>query len=326
MVYPIQVASKRSGVSAHVIRMWERRYGALAPVRTESNRRMYDEESIERLSLLRELIDRGHRIGSLVELKMEELKALAAEEAGWSEKGLTGGAVPAADLGGESEFAVDALDTLETVDDFVLACLSAARDFDAERLRRLLYRARLQFGQRGLLRRVLPPLIQEVGQSWVEGELRSGHEHLITSVVRELLMAPVPGAMVMPTAPELIVGTTSGEVHELGALLAAASARDVGWRVTFLGVNLPAEELAACARSRSARAVAVSVVYPLGCEVARAQLRELRRLLPASVALMVGGRAAWSHQEALAGEAILWVRDLADLEVKLDELHGPVGP
>ena len=68
MICPIQLASRLSGLSTHVIRIWERRYGALSPTRTDTNRRMYCEEAIKRLNLLRELTENGHRIGGVAKL------------------------------------------------------------------------------------------------------------------------------------------------------------------------------------------------------------------------------------------------------------------
>ncbi len=298
LMVPIQIASQRSGVTAHVIRIWERRYGALAPCRTGTNRRMYTEEDVRRLRLLRELTENGHRIGGIAELPTESLEHLLQGEKNQQQR----------------QFSVDASSDLCEPADYVTACLAAAALFEGDRLRRLLQRARLQFGQRALLRQVVAPLIQKFGEGWQEGQLRTGHEHLGTSIIKEILMTPVPGSHTAPGAPELVVATPSGEVHELGALLAAASARDLGWRVTYLGPNLPAEEIAACARARNARAVALSVVYPDQCVTMQAQVRDLRRLLPEGIALIVGGRAAAACQQALSELSVQWAGDLDSLD------------
>jgi MerR family transcriptional regulator, light-induced transcriptional regulator len=312
MRVPIQIASQRSGVSAHVIRIWERRYQALVPDRTGTNRRMYSEEEVQRLKMLRELTEKGHRIGGLAELPTEKLASLLQAERSES----VGPAGP------ERLFAVDASPALETTGDYVNACLAAAQGFDGERLRRLLQRARLQFGQRGMLRLVVAPLIGMMGQAWQEGVLRPGQEHLGTAIIRELLLTPVPGSQTAVEAPELVVATPSGEVHELGALLVVASARDLGWHVTYLGPNLPAEEIAHCARTRGARAVAVSVVYPDHSTQVLQQLRELRKLLPEGIAMLVGGRTAAGYRERCEGLRVEWVESFEGLDrllVSLDQ-------
>lgn len=303
MPLPIQMASQLSGLSPHVIRIWERRYNALSPSRTCTNRRMYCEEAIERLKLLRELTENGHRIGRVAGLCTADLKKLVDQQ-------LTRSGPPVTAI----TFSVDASPALDAPQDFIKLCIEASKVYDSDRLRRLLQRARQQFGQRGMLHHVICPLIQHIGNEWQAGNLRPAHEHVATSIIREVLMTPVPGSQTAASAPEIIITTPSGEMHELGALLAAASARDLGWKITYLGPNLPIEEIAACVKMRKARAVALSVVYPEKCPIIRDKLSRIRQLLPESVALIVGGRASRGYQEHLADLPIHWVHSLCDLD------------
>jgi methanogenic corrinoid protein MtbC1 len=246
---------------------------------------MYCHEAIERLKLLRELTEQGHRIGNIARMPNEELEKLRDQQL----QTHTTTATP-------TSFSVDATSPLETHQQFIDLCIDASKAYDSDRLRRLLQRARQQFGQRGMLHHVICPLIIYVGQEWQAGNIRPGQEHVTTSVVREILMTPVPGSQTATHAPEIIITTPAGEMHELGALLAAASARDLGWKITYLGPNLPIEEIAACAKARKANAVALSVVYPENCPTIEAKLRHLRQLLPEPTALIVGGRAARGYE------------------------------
>lgn len=311
MSSPIQAASIRSGLSPHVIRIWERRYEALTPSRTGTNRRMYSDEDIERLTLLRELTERGRRIGNIARLPLEQLQDMLKSLQNRPSEGA-------------SSFSVDATVALNTEADYVKQAIAATRVYDSDRLRRLLQRARIQFGQRGTVHRIICPLIHDVGQAWQDGNLRPSHEHIATAVIREVLMTPEPGSQVAPSAPEIVVSTPSGEMHELGALLAAASARDLGWRVTYLGPNLPAEEIVACAQARKVRAVALSVVYPDRCPVIEGKLRKIRQMLPESTALVVGGRAAAGYQALLPDLRIHWAHDLQTLDQTLLRLSTTV--
>src|SRR5512140_1043166 len=77
--HAIKGVSRRTGLSAHVIRIWEKRYGAVTPARTGTNRRLYSEEQIERLSLLRDVTRAGHSIGLVAKLQTQALRKLAAE-------------------------------------------------------------------------------------------------------------------------------------------------------------------------------------------------------------------------------------------------------
>lgn len=318
----IQLASQLSGLSPHVIRIWERRYGALNPSRTCTNRRMYCEEAIERLKLLRELTENGHRIGNVARLSTEDLRAQvgALRQRSAVVASATSSTVPAT-----GTFSVDATTPLETPQEFVQAGIAAARAYDSDRLRRLLHRARQQFGHRAMLHQVVCPLIHDIGTAWQQGNLRPSHEHVATAVIRELLLTPVPGSQTAPTAPEIVISTPVGEMHELGALLVSSSARDLGWRVTYLGPNLPTEEIAACARARQARAVGLSVVYPEGCPVIQEKLRKLRQLLPEPMVLIVGGRAAQGYARNLQDVNIQWADSLNSLDQILVRVSSSTG-
>jgi methanogenic corrinoid protein MtbC1 len=264
---------------------------------------MYCEEAIERLRLLRELTEGGHRIGSVARLCTDELRKLANQQ-------LARGGPPVSPAQ-TSNTATPALDSPE---DFVNLAVEASKVYDSERLSRLLQRARQQFGQRGMLHHVICPLIIHIGEEWQSGNLRPAHEHVATSVIREMLMTPVPGSQTAPNAPEIVITTPAGEMHELGAMMAAATARDLGWKVTYLGPNLPIEEIAACAVARKARAVALSVVYPEKCPVIEDKLRRMRQLLPETVTLLVGGRAARGYQDKLGDLSIEWAHSLCELD------------
>ncbi|MBM3848292.1 MAG: MerR family transcriptional regulator, partial [Verrucomicrobia bacterium] len=76
LTYTIRVAAKLTGVNAHLIRIWERRYKAVKPVRTMTNRRLYSDKELERLSLFRQLTEAGHSIGSIATLETEQLRSL----------------------------------------------------------------------------------------------------------------------------------------------------------------------------------------------------------------------------------------------------------
>lgn len=318
MPCPIQRASQLTGLSAHVIRIWERRYSALSPSRTCTNRRMYCDEAITRLKLLRVLTENGHRIGSVARMCTSELEDLVQKltpEQPAAEVPPPP-APPAAPLITEpvAQAPAEALSTLRSPAEFVEAAVAAAKNYDSDGLRQILLHARLQLGQRGMLHQVICPLIIHIGDSWRQGNMRPGHEHIATSVIRELLIVPVPGSHVAEHAPELVVATPAGELHELGALIVAASARDLGWRVTYLGPNLPVEEIAACAIARKARAVALSVVYPDKCPVIEEKLRRMRELLPESMGMLVGGRSAESYRPAVGHLNIQWATCLHGLD------------
>lgn len=323
MLSTIQAASIRSGLSAHVIRIWERRYAALTPTRTGTNRRMYCDAEIERLRVLRELTENGHRIGNIASLEVDQLVQLMTQVIARPRPTLRPPGPAKAEETPDSPRTARSTATAlpENETDFVNQCMGATKSYNMDMLRRLLNQARVQFGQRCMIHRVICPLIHQVVKSWREGDMKPSHEHIATAVIREILMTPTLGSQVAPSAPEVMISTPAGEVHELGALLLAASARELGWRVTYLGLNLPTEDIVACARARQARAVALSLVDPDRCPDLENTLRQMRAQMPAGMALLVGGCTAAGYAEKLKDEAyIYWAHDLCGLDQLLVKL------
>lgn len=302
--HPIKVVCHRTGLTAHVIRVWEKRYGLVCCQRTDSNRRLYSDAMIERLRLLKELTVCGHRISQISCLALDDLYKLHQRELPPLPEEGTG----TRDLSHSS------------MDECLVRCLEAVSQYDASSLNDLLEDSRLRYGQCTTLMRVVAPLVHQVGEAWRKGDLRMAHEHLCTSVVRDFLALGARNYPQRSDAPEIVVSTPSGQMHEVGALLAAAAARGLGWRATYLGPSLPAEEIAVCAQVRRARAVALSMVYPSDDPNVPVELTNLRRLLPPQTIMLIGGRAAFGYHKALRVPDVRLVEGLADLESYLEDL------
>lgn len=297
----IQMAAKKSGLSTHLIRMWQKRYGAVSPHRTDTNRRLYSESEIERLKLLRAAVETGHRIGNVANLDDDALRALLPEQMVIA---------PSTLIARDSEPA-----------DVIGAAVEAIRDLDTARLTEVLDEAAVAFGFRGALEKLVAPLSQRLGDLWRDSSITAAHEHFASSAIRTYLlrgsrMFGSDGAM-----PGLVVVTPAGQLHELGAVLAAAAAADIGWRVAYLGASLPAAEIAGAVRLHKARAVAISIVFPEDDPQLAEELRTLRRCLPDTVAVIAGGRAASAYSEVLDAIGARRVHDLGGLCTALDAIR-----
>lgn len=296
--HPVRVVAQRTGLSSHVLRAWERRYALVAPTRSAGGQRLYSDADITRLSLLRALTAAGGAISQLARLPTSELSRLAREEPQAAPESPTGG-------GSERSRA---------------GALAAIASLDSSALRRELGRGALALGVPQFLDQVVSPLLREVGTRWREGRLGIAHEHLAMAVVREVLGWVRESAETDGAAPMLVVATPSNQLHEGGALLAAATAAAEGWRVTQLGANLPGEQIGAAAARLGARAVGLSLIYPDNDPDIGNQLQALRRSLPPGVTLLVGGAAAGAYQvevEAAQGQVLA---DLVELRRSLRQL------
>ncbi len=303
--HPIQLVARLTGLSAYVIRIWEQRYKAVEPERTDTNRRLYSQRQIERLTLLRDVTQAGHSIGHVAKLSTEKLRELAAESPR------------------NNRLAARPVTEAPATGSFLNECVAAVKSLDARALDDTLKRGATALGALGLLQHVLAPLAQEIGDLWREGTLTAAHEHFGTAVIRVFLGNAAKPFGPMDHAPVLVVATPAGQAHELGALLAAATAANLGWRVTYLGASLPAPEIAGAAKQNRARAVALSLVYPEDDPRLEEELTGLRESLPPGVALLVGGRAMPAYRDVLAKVGAVQVRDLADLGSTLDRLRKP---
>ncbi len=122
-------------------------------------------------------------------------------------------------------------------------------------------------------------------------------------------------------APQILVTTPARQRHELGALLAAASVAADGWHVTYLGADLPAEEIADAAVQIRAKAVVLGIVYPHDDALLPDEIRRLRRLLPRTTELIVGGRAAASYSAVLEETSARRVESFREMREELDLLR-----
>lgn len=306
--HPIRVAARRTGLSPHVIRAWEKRYGAVTPHRTETNRRVYSQEDVERLSLLRRSTLLGRSIGQIATLSTEELRRLVAEDEAAQRAASSGESLETAPTTGHSARVLK-------------ACIDAAKELDAHRLQHELDSAVVTLSRPVLMSDVIVPLMQSLGTAWREGSVRVAHEHLATAVVRTFV-GSLNGAFQVPSnAPQILVTTPSGQLHEIGALLAAAMAAADGWRTTYLGPSLPADEIAGAARQSGARAVALSIVYPTDDPHVANELKKLMQFLPSTTRLIVGGRGASSYRTVLDEIGAIQATDLDSLMRELEALR-----
>jgi methanogenic corrinoid protein MtbC1 len=304
LLHPLQVVVRRTGLSADVIRAWERRYRAVRPQRSQSNRRLYSDEELDRLQLLARATRQGRHIGQVAALPTAQLRKLVEGDEGAvrppAPAPLKGPATPRA---------------------LLPAAISAVRALDAAALEDVLGRAAVALPRAALLEELIAPLMHRIGEMWREGQLRVMHEHLASAVVRNCLaqIARSGGN----GAPVLVAATPAGQRHEFGALLAALEAEAAGFAAAYLGPDLAVDEIAGAAAELKARVVALSLVYPGDDPRLPAELARLRRMLGEGTAVLAGGAAAPDYAPALERAGIEVIPSLAALRARLHALRSP---
>lgn len=303
--YPVQVVVRQTGLTAHVLRAWEKRYAAVCPTRSESGRRVYSDLDIHRLKLLSRVTRQGHPIGSVATLPDEVLETLAKQTT------ISPAERPRAGKGGSNR----------ERSAIVRDCIAAIQGFDADGLNRILKRTVLEAGYTAVVRQVVAPLAQRLGELWSDGVLQTSHEHFASGVIRAFLLDPA--RQYSGTAPDtgLVASTLQGQLHELGVVMAAALAVERGWRVIYLGPSLPALEIASVAIKSEARVVVLSMVYPEAEPKIENELRELRNSLPEKTPILIGGSGAESYRAVIDEMRAQLVEDFSAFQITLAKIR-----
>ncbi len=342
--HPIAVVVARTGVSEHLLRVWERRYGAVIPTRGEGGHRRYSDADVARLRLLHAVTRAGRPIGQVARLPTDVLARMADEDAAAHEA-----AAPA--TVGMPERTTPAAGTVSSPrpDASVEQAMALTRALDAPALDDVLRRAAARLGVPAFLEHVVTPLVARVDQAWAAGELTAVQERLAASTVHDLLVETMralsrgPGrsdgadrlVLATPAGTRTLPGGPGGAddryapgVAAVEAAAAGAAAAADGWGVVYLGPDLPAGEVAAVAAATAARAVAIHVPRHLvaggGGERVAGEVRALRARLPAAVPVLVGGAGAPVLAAALADLGIHVGAGWAGLRAGLPPASGPV--
>jgi methanogenic corrinoid protein MtbC1 len=206
-----------TGVTEFTLRGWEGRYGAFQPHRTSTGRRVYGRSDVLRACAMKALVERGHRISAIANLNVERLRELLAD-------------VP---------FAAEKAASSKQVASIIEASQRQAWarvEAEFEGCRR---------GKRPLefIRSLIIPLLMEMGRQVAAGNLSIAQEHILSSFVREYLYSLKRAARKKPSKIRFVMASPEGDFHELGLLTAAAIASVSGFRVLYLGPNVPMRDL-----------------------------------------------------------------------------------
>ena len=295
--YPIRAVSKLTGIGIDTLRAWERRHGAVTPIRDDRGR-MYTDADIARLRLLRGAVEHGHSIGRLAGLTDAELRHLAA----------------AADASAVSDGAPTRRTPIDTT-----ALTAALQKYDATAIDQQISRLAAVLPPLELLRDVLMPVLAQVGDEWHRGPARIAHEHLMSSTIRNILGSFLRLYARPEVSTRLLFATMAGERHEIGTLGAAMLAASSGLGVAYLGPDLPAREIVESVRPAGAQVLVLGLTATSAGKATERELRAIVRDLPKEVELWAGGRGA-GHYAALISPRGLVLRDYNEYQQELVRL------
>jgi MerR family transcriptional regulator, light-induced transcriptional regulator len=214
-LYNIKAATEATGLPATTLRAWERRYGALSPGRTSSGYRLYSEHDIAILRWLKARVDAGMSISRAIELLSRERERSRPQAIWWAE---------------------EHIDSLPASRQALLVSLLR---FDEARSDEILEQAFAAYGLEGASERIIAPAAVQIGEGWHKGQVSTAAEHFASSYLRRKLESVINAVPRREEGSLIVLGCAPNDWHELGLLLIYLFLLRRGYRVLYLGQNVP---------------------------------------------------------------------------------------
>lgn len=211
--YSIKDIEHLSGIKAHTIRMWEKRYSILEPRRTETNIRYYNDEDLKKLLNISVLNRYGYKISKIADLPNDRLsrETLQVAQSTQNENG--------------------------QIESLIVAMV----DFDEVKFDKIFGNAVLNFGFEQTMVKIIYPFFEKIGILWQTGNINPSQEHFISNLIRQKLIVAIDNLVEYPNlnAKNFILFLPDGEWHELGLLFYTYFIKKYGHHVIYIGSSLP---------------------------------------------------------------------------------------
>lgn len=306
--YPIKYVAAQTGIKAHNIRSWEERYGAVKPARSATNRRLYSDDDIERLRLLKAAVDGGHIISTVANLGAKELLTIIGRNVPVANAIASKGTAAAQSPHAQSRASIE-------------LALSHVVQLDAPGLESILNETAVNLPRQAFVQDVIVPLFREIGQLWHAGRLKIVNEHMASVIVRSILWDMLRSIELSASAPRILIATPAGHWHECGALASALVAAESGWQPFYFGPNLPSEEIVYAVKKIQAAALALSLSHRLNPHKLISELKKIRQMVGDNLPIFIGGNGAEAKMYSGENLAITFIRDLTELRARIDMIE-----
>lgn len=227
-IYSIKDIEKITGIKAHTLRMWERRYGMVIPKRTGTNIRYYSDDDLKDLLNVSILNQNGLKISKIAKLSVKELQDKVS--------GL--------------------IDTSKQFNNIIDALLLSMLEIDETAFIKIFNETWKEYGFEKSVELILFPFLERIGILWQTGTINPAQEHFISNLLRQKIIASIDKEMseVAPSKDKIIFFLPENELHELGLLFYSFIARKKGFDVVYLGASVPLDDLKRVQRITNANA------------------------------------------------------------------------
>lgn len=252
--YSIKDLEKLSGVKAHTIRVWEKRYGVIQPTRTDTNIRVYCDTELKKLLNVALLNNQGLKISKIAQLDHQQI---------------------CAELQRLSD--VDKANSTY-VDELVLAMVELNRQM----FEKILADCTLKMGFEETCIQVLYPFLQKVGVMWQTDACSPAHEHFISNLIIQKLYVAIDQAYTPDTnnKPKALLYLPEGELHEMGLLFYRYLMKKRGFETIYLGQNVPFADLVKIVKAHNPTHLVTAFVSAIACDNLEFYLTNMAQTFP----------------------------------------------
>jgi len=235
--YSIKDLEKISGVKAHTIRIWEKRFNIIQPSRTDTNFRYYDDEQLKKLLNISLLNNYGYKISSIAKLCDKDICKEVEKVA----------------LSGKNYDA--------QIEKLVIAMIEMDEDGFESQLTEFIARD----GFEDAIHNVVYPFFDKIGVLWQTGSVSPAQEHFVSNIVRQKLISAIDGLKKerLENFKTFLLFLPEGELHEMGLLFSAYLLKKYGHRVIYLGQSLPLADLKHVVKTRKPDILLTFITSPM---------------------------------------------------------------
>ncbi len=263
--YTIRELENLSGIKAHTIRIWEKRYGLIAPQRTSTNIRTYCDSELRKLLNISILNRNGLKISKIARLSQDEIAHQV------------------------NRFNEDVSSTENQVESLTLAMI----EMDEFRFEQVLARSIIKFGFEEAVMHVVYPFFVKVGVMWQTNSISPVQEHFVSGIIRQKFFVAIDSLIGndKPGVPRFVFFLPEGEYHEFGLLFFCYLAKKRGFQTIYLGQSLPVDDLPDLVRSRKIDYLVTSSSTSINGKNIQTFIEQLSTLFPDQVIFLSGSGA-----------------------------------
>ncbi|MDH4394067.1 MAG: MerR family transcriptional regulator [Limnobacter sp.] len=267
--FSIAAVERDTGLAKDTLRVWEKRYNFPEPHRDAYGERLYPIEQVEKLRVIKRLMDNGHRPGKIIPLSIQELGELAE----------------ASSAGSRVSVPADSLDELKGYMDMI-------KRHDVDDFRQKMSRLVLSMGLRRFVVEVVAPMNGMVGDAWARGYFEIFEEHIYTETIQVVLRNSISTVSTSRSLPRVLLTTLPSELHGLGLLMAECVFAMEGAQCISLGTQTPIYDIVRASETQKVDIVALSFSAVQSSQGVLDSISELRAKLPERTEIWCGGASS----------------------------------